>query len=160
MTEEPTLPTLARNVHVGPFAKNPTRKRVRDSSPQPSSDPPMFSSDDDPSVERYTQGRRKQQFRGPWYNQQLASDPVYQESSEPIKHKRPFERQYDSGVWMGSDFTDMDDSMIEELIGSKPPPASQQSYIPLSQRTEQLDLSAQEIIERCLELGKETIDLS
>jgi hypothetical protein len=162
MAEDLPLPRLAWDHSSESFSKNPQRKRVRLSSPPISSDPAIFSSDDDPSVDNYhTQERRKKRFRGPWYRQRPASDEGSQDSHEhEKKSKRKFERQFDSGVFMGSDGTDMDESTEE--FESRP------SSLPLRQsrvtQTERAAPTPEELargqIQRCLEDGDESIDLS
>jgi len=111
----------------------------------------ILAGDDDPSVDNYTGGRRKRQFRGPWY------DP--QPTTVGNKKQRNFKRQYDSGVFLGSDGTDMDDGMDE----------SESVYANLalrqwnsSQNTVKQEPTAEDLvrqhIELCLENGNETIE--
>jgi hypothetical protein len=136
-------------------------KRVRLSSPQLSSDVVLFSSDDDPSADNYTNDRRKQRFRGPWFNQQPASDldsQKFRENDGPKRSKRTFHRDFDSGVFLGSDGTDIED-VIEEL---KTPNGTfklplMQVRMPKLPSPEEL---ARNHIDLCLEEGNETIDLS
>jgi hypothetical protein len=167
MADEPTLPPLPKLSwdHVtNSFANHRTRKRVR-SSPPVSSDPALFSSDDDPSADNYTQERRKRKYRGPWYQQRPAeggSQGVIELGLK--KGKRPFERQYDSGVFMGSDGTETDEIM--ETIGDfqfKRPKLPWKNARPTVQ-FEKLVSPAEELargqILRCLEAGDESIDLS
>ena len=80
----------------GPSRRN-GRKRTRqsflleDSTP---SDPALFSSDPpDPSVEHYFSPRHKKQHRGTWW----------QREPEVRKVRKAFQRNMDSGVFMGSD---------------------------------------------------------
>ena len=114
MAEEPTLPKLpAVSWDFETETFNNTRKRARNrgepSAPPNftnSSDPAVFSSDDDPQLENYTQGRhRKKRYIGSWFQQNLASsDSTFGESVQPApKANRTLERQFDSGVWMGSE---------------------------------------------------------
>lgn len=139
------------------------KKRVR-LSPLPSSDPPIFSSDDDPSVENYTQNRRKKQFRGPWYRQQATVENAYARSP---RKKRVFERQYDSGVYMMSDDTEMDEgapSNTEELqaVSNVPlclPMRNWSSSQIIEESPSPEDLVRQHV-GSCLENGHEIIDLS
>ncbi|KAA8570113.1 hypothetical protein EYC84_002445 [Monilinia fructicola] len=168
MAEELFLPRLNRgNISSSTSATtNLSRKRVRDTPPPDSSDPPIFSSDDDPSVEKYSQKRRKQRFRGPWFDQQLASDSAIEDEpvdrKVPIRNKRTFSKKVDSGVFMGSDGTDVDDAMTEN--GKKVWPANNNVVpSPLKSRITldiPKDIHAQRKIERCLENGEEYIDLS
>ena len=160
MADELSLPKLAWNPASEPFSNDRPRKRVRLSSPPVSSDPALFSSDDDPSAENYTQGRRKQKYRGPWYRQQPASDQEGHETHK--KPKRTFERQFDSGVWLGSDGTDVDEATeglqsINETwnLPVRPSRATQTKDEPPSP-----EVLARGQIELCLEDGNESIDLS
>ncbi|PMD30458.1 hypothetical protein L207DRAFT_538016 [Hyaloscypha variabilis F] len=163
MAEELHLPRRAWDPKTESFSDNPPPKRVRLSSPPISSDPAFFSSDDDPSVDNYhTQERHKKKFRGPWYRQRPALDEGSLDSHEygQKKSKRKFERQFDSGVFMGSDGTDMDDA-TEEF---EPEPASlplrQPRVIQTQKAAPTLEELAQGQIQRCLEDGDESIDLS
>lgn len=168
MAEELTLPRLAWNSDRSSHNKSP-RKRVRLSSPVISSDP-IFSSEDDPSVDNYSRERQKRRYRGPWYRQQIASDPPDQGSGEgqpkaSRKVKRTLERQFDSGVWLGSDFTD-NDEIVEGLVPTDgfldPRLQGREFTLPVSSRSIALspEVLAQRHIEYCLETGNETIDLS
>lgn len=165
MADELSLPKLIRNesLSIDAIPRSFSRKRVRDSPPTDSSDPPIFSSDDDPSIEKYTQDRRKQRFRGPWFNQQLASDPVVDDESarprEPVKQKRRFQRQVDSGVFMGSDGTDLEESAVEQRITIPVPLVPHPPKSKIALHTPK-DVHAQTRIEKCLEKGEENIDLS
>lgn len=163
---EPTLPKLSWDPRTESFS-NRTRKRVR-SSPPPSSDPAIFSSDDDPSADNYTQERRKRKYRGPWYHQRPASDAGTLEEPEldRRKGKRTFERQYDSGVFMGSDgMSDIDELMENaESFNSSPLPLRQPRLVqlqrPVQSAQELAEESARGRIERCLEEGRESVDIS
>jgi hypothetical protein len=164
MEEDPILPTLAWGPTSESILDHRPRKRARLSPPAFSSDPPLFSSDDDPSAENYTQFRRKRLFRGPWYEQHPASDSSRQESQERDlkKPKRHFERQFDSGVWMGSDDTVMDEAIDSmemncSVTTKLPFRSSQKAPENIPPSPEEL---AQKHIERCLEEGTEIIELS
>ncbi|KAJ2981995.1 hypothetical protein NUW58_g6546 [Xylaria curta] len=131
MAEEPTLPSLPKvswDSHTQTFTN--TRKRNRDGAlAQPifsnSSDPAVFSSDDDPHVDNYVNGRhRKKRYVGSWFQQMpTSSDSTFAEAVElQPKPKRTFERQWDSGVWMGSDGSVEPDE--EFAMGIEQPPES------------------------------------
>jgi hypothetical protein len=164
MADELSLPKLAWNPATESFSNDRARKRVR-LSPQVSSDPAIFSSDDDPSADNYTQGRRKKKYRGPWYRQQPASYHESQESQGTEirkKSKRTLERHFDSGVWLGSDGTDVDEATeglqaINETwnLPVRPSRATQTRDEPPSP-----EALARVHIELCLEDGNESIDLS
>jgi hypothetical protein len=163
MADEPKLPKLPSRPAGEPFLNNRPHKRVRLSSPPViSSDPPVFSSDDDPSAENYTRERRKKKYRGPWFHQKLASD-AGDDEQRLGRGKRKFERQFDSGVFMGSDGTEMSD-VAEDL--EPEPGALTQGFSRVSAPSmSQLSISpeeerAQELIQGYLEDGNENIDLS
>jgi hypothetical protein len=163
--DDVSLPPLPKWNSTEPISPSRPKKRVRLSSPIHSSDPAIFSSDDDPSIDNYTNERQKKQYRGPWYQQEEALDhsiPVAQDHNVLKKSKRTFERQYDSGVFLGSDSTDMDENidgledvslaaatlpirLTQNSISSKPPPT---------------EASARQQIDHCVENGIELIDLS
>ncbi|KAI1337214.1 hypothetical protein F5Y15DRAFT_164864 [Xylariaceae sp. FL0016] len=170
MAEEPTLPTLPAVVSwdadTQTFAN--TRKRQRNQPDAPSSlfnssDPAVFSSDDDPHVDNYMNGKhRKKRYVGSWYQQQPASsDSAFSEERRPppVKTKRSLKRQLDSGVWMGSDAsTDFDD---ETFPTHQPEPRlSQLRYarpaVPISP-TEDI---VRQKIQTAIDGGNEDIDLS
>ncbi|KAL2065564.1 hypothetical protein VTL71DRAFT_3234 [Oculimacula yallundae] len=161
MSEDFPLPRLNWDPSTESFSKGIPRKRVR-SSPPVSSDP-IFSGDEDPSADNYTQERRKRKYRGPWYRQRPEPDPgsgsqELIESEDSKRRKRPFERQFDSGVFMGSDGTDLGEGMEEASFGNV-------SALPVRQSlVEKETLSPEDIarkhIELCLEDGNEIIDLS
>jgi hypothetical protein len=163
MAEDLPLPRLAWDPTSESFSKNLPRKRVRLSSPPISSDPAVFSSDDDPSADNYTQERRKKKFQGPWYRQRPASDAGSQDAHEYDSHKkskRRFERQFDSGVFMGSDGTDMDESMEEFESGPASLPLRQSRATQTPKAVPTPEELARAQIQRCLEDGDESIDLS
>ncbi|RYP75151.1 hypothetical protein DL771_002612 [Monosporascus sp. 5C6A] len=174
MSEEPTLPrlpTVTWNSETQSF--NNTRKRARDPADAPpppqfatSSDPAVFSSDDDPHVENYVHGRhRKKRYVGSWYQQHPASssDSAFSEEQRPLpkKAQRTFQRQFDSGVWMGSDgFTEDEDTIIEPELSTEP-------RLPQLRRTparvtllSQAEELARLKIEEAIDSGSENIDLS
>jgi hypothetical protein len=168
MAEEPTLPRLP-SVSWDPERQtfNNTRKRVRDGSATApfanSSDPAVFSSDDDPSLENYAQGRhRKKRYIGSWYQQQPASSEssMSEQSRTLPKGKRNFERHFDSGVWMGSDgSTDIDNDMILELAqhaqSKLPTLIVQRPKIEISEAEQE----ARGVVQHAIEDGTEHIQL-
>ena len=157
MADNPPLPRLAWDSITDSFSSN--KKRVRGSSPPISSDPAVFSSDDDPSADNYTQDRRKKKYRGPWYNQRPACDASGEHDSRR-KTKRPFERQFDSGVFMGSDGTDIDEESAQFEREGAPlslrKSSAARNVAPLPSAEDLASL----LIKQCLEHGTETIDLS
>ncbi|CZR58639.1 uncharacterized protein PAC_08531 [Phialocephala subalpina] len=163
MADELPLPRLRWDPVTESFSKNAAGKRVR-SSPPASSDPALFSSDDDPSADNYTQERRKKKFRGPWYHQRPASEESSQESQEHApekKSRRTFERQFDSGVFMGSDGTDVDEVLEElESRNAMALPVRHSRGTQSARRLPTPEELVQGQIQRCLEEGNESIDLS
>ncbi|KAI0400943.1 hypothetical protein F4802DRAFT_609792 [Xylaria palmicola] len=170
MADEPTLPSLPKvswDAHSQTFTN--TRKRDRDGAAHAlfsnSSDPAMFSSDDDPHIDNYVNGRhRKKRYVGSWFQQMPASsDSTFGEASAPQpKPKRPFERQLDSGVWMGSDASvDLDEE--EFPVEMDPPPESKlpqlrnPRHVPSVARNELVIRSA---IDAALDNGDPYVDLS
>ncbi|KAG7146203.1 hypothetical protein HYQ46_005001 [Verticillium longisporum] len=171
MADEPSLPRLPAiswNEHTQSFSNNPRKRgRARRSSNATplfnnSSDPAVFSSDDDPALDNYVEGRRKKRYIGTWFQQQPASDSSFEvEESRPLpKPKRTLKRQLDSGVWMGSDSTDGEE-MLEELSLPLQPKLLQLNQTPIQRpalsATERL---AREKIQKCLDEGDEDVDLS
>jgi hypothetical protein len=168
MADEPTLPNLPLALTDESFPDDlrpQKRVRLHSTSPPISSDPPFFSSDDDPSSENYTSanGRLKRKFRGPWYSQKP-------EDSGERKAKRTLQRQFDSAVWLGSDGTE-DDEDAEFSIHIPPLDAIKtKRVIPLldgvniratgTPRLPTPEEQADKEICSCLESGKEDIDLS
>ncbi|KAI8624908.1 hypothetical protein F5Y19DRAFT_467457 [Xylariaceae sp. FL1651] len=169
MADEPTLPKLPKvswDSHAQTFTN--TRKRNRESTTAPplfsgSSDPAVFSSDDDPHVDNYAHGRHhKKRYVGSWFQQLPASsDSTFgeDEASRP-KPKRTFERQIDSGVWMGSDEFDLDDDFFMEIgapIKSKLPQLRNARPIP---STAPEDAIVRTRIDKAIEGGNPDVDLS
>lgn len=110
---EPSLPPLKGIQLEGPATR--LRKRVREAHPPTlttSSDPAVFSSDDDPDVTNYAEGRRKKRYVGSWFQYTPASsDSAFSEdrpSMPAAKPSRAFERNLDSGVYLASDGAESD----------------------------------------------------
>ncbi|KAI0011343.1 hypothetical protein F4779DRAFT_573230 [Xylariaceae sp. FL0662B] len=170
MAEEPTLPRLpavTSDSETQTFAN--TRKRARDrvaASPlfSNSSDPAVFSSDDDPNLENYTQGRhRKKRYVGSWYQQQLASsDSTFSDDVQPRpKAKRSFKRQLDSGVWMGSDGSiDPEDDILGDIQLPAETKLPQLRHVLPTTTISPSEADARRIIQDSIDHGIEDIDLS
>ncbi|KAK5636434.1 hypothetical protein RRF57_012146 [Xylaria bambusicola] len=171
MAEEPTLPSLPKvswDSYTQTFTN--TRKRYRDGATTQaifsnSSDPAVFSSDDDPHVDNYVNGRhRKKRYVGSWFQQMpTSSDSTFGEVAEPQpKPKRTFERQWDSGVWMGSDGSvDADEEFtmdVEQPPQSKLPQLHGPPPVPSVAPEEKLVIH--NIIDTAIEEGNPEIDLS
>ncbi|OTB00017.1 hypothetical protein M426DRAFT_15907 [Hypoxylon sp. CI-4A] len=173
MDEEPTLPKLPSvswDQETQSFAN--TRKRARDQSLPPppiftnSSDPAIFSSDDDPQLENYTQGRhRKKRYVGSWFQQHPASsDSTFSEAPQPLpkaKSQRTFKRQFDSGVWMGSDISiDTEDDQDQDI---KTPAESKLPQLRHARPVMSIppgEAVAREVVGKAIYDGTPTVDLS
>lgn len=176
MADEPALPRLPPsitwNAQTERFSNNPRKRRhgLKTSGAPPSysnsSDPAVFSSDDDPGLDNYyVEGRRKKRYTGTWYQQQpvASSDSAIGEPRPALRGKRAFRRDMDSGVYLGSDSTDGDESiMMPDLPTQARLP--QLNIVPVPARrgneTSTEELEAREKIRRFMEEGEERIDLS
>lgn len=161
MAEEPTLPTLPKiSGH-----SHQKRNRYGDLTALPSfsnsSDPAIFSSDDDPHIDNYANGRhRKKRYVGSWFQQMPASsDSTFSEDrAPPPKPKREFGRNFDSGVWMGSDEpVDPDDLGVESSPEPKFPQLKKRRCAPSIAPEE---LTVYNIIDNAIEDGNPHVDLS
>ncbi|KAI1181221.1 hypothetical protein F4777DRAFT_6849 [Nemania sp. FL0916] len=170
MAEEPTLPSLPKvswDSHKQTFTN--TRKRHFDgTSRQPllsnSSDPAVFSSDDDPDVENYTNGRhRKKRYVGSWFQQMpTSSDSTFGEAVGLVpRPQRRLERQWDSGVWMGSDGSVEPDeeSAIEKELPAKLDLPRSQNWRSTSPEDEEQEIIRTRI-DLAIENGSQEVDLS
>lgn len=179
-TREPSLPpppAISWDAQTQSFAK---RKRSTASQLfSDSSDPAIFSSDDDPALDNYVEGRhKKKRYVGSWFQQRPASSDsglsIRPESSgrPGSRWRRPFV-PVDSGVFMGSD-SSIDD-ILDELPPSKAnkaiflpasttkPAAPQLNQVPRPPqkgKRSDAEANAQEIIRRCIDHGIEDVDLS
>lgn len=181
MAEEPTLPVLPVSRSRGrlspPFFTE-GRKRARGTDAPPSglssasSDPAIFSSDDDPALDNYVHGRRKKRYVGTWFDQHPASSDsadsaIGDDMRRPMPKppKRQFRRQLDSGVYLGLDgSTDTDESVDLEPRAAKIPlgtrPSSSAPLQPVARKKVSLEEEQlRMIVERCVEEGREDIDL-
>ncbi|KJZ74870.1 hypothetical protein HIM_05779 [Hirsutella minnesotensis 3608] len=169
MAEEPSLPRLPAAATDQPQRRfvNAHRKRGRNdlyeanasSSLFNSSDPAVFSSDDDPGLDNYVEGRRKKRYIGSWFQQQpTSSDSTFGEANPaPRPLKRTLTRQFDSGVFLGSDGTD-NEEILEEL-GTAPRSKLPQLEHRSIERVSNAELEARETVRRCIEQCSERIDL-
>ncbi|KAK3330586.1 hypothetical protein B0H66DRAFT_68593 [Apodospora peruviana] len=177
MADEPSLPTLppplATSSAVMSFLGD-RRKRARGmntpSSLSTSSDPAVFSSDDDPALDNYVYGRRKKRYVGTWYDQHPASSDSADSAMGddmrpplPKPPKRQFRRQLDSGVYLGLEVsTDTDESFDLEPRAAKLPLSAKPPLLQSVARTRLSleEVEAQRIIQSCVDTGKEEVDLS
>lgn len=146
--DEPTLPPHSPRLAALRLADR--KQSVASLILSDSSEPAIFSSDDDPAVENYTQDRRKKQYIGTWDRQR----PVDRAARMT---KRKLVRQSDSGVYMGSDASSIDD-ILDDLCFQAPPlkfaRASQPSGLSPA------EAEARRRIQRYIDRGDEYIDLS
>ena len=99
-----------------------------------SSDLALFSSDDHaPTAEDYASKRRKKKWQGTWWGEKAKGCA----SGTSTGSKREFGRNFDSGVWMGSEGTDtsLEDEVLDELRSAdnqrnpNPPPIYSEQYL-------------------------------
>ena len=105
LPNDPVLPTTLP-FRPSPETRTASNKRDLDDLFAMSSDPPLFSSDDLPaaSAENYLQPRDKSQHRRAWYEEEESAKRVCLRGSRRTpREKGPFQRNFDSGVWLGSD---------------------------------------------------------
>ena len=123
--EPPKLPKLPQLPTKPGLSKN--RKRDRDEYLASSSDAPLFSSDDLPSssADNYLGRRQKRQYQRAWFEledtanlatnekQSLAAVEIDSpDAKTPLARGRgPFTRAFDSGVWLGSDETEINEEL-------------------------------------------------
>jgi hypothetical protein len=158
----PRLPAVSWDEQSQTFSNNP-RKRVRNAASKHapssafnnSSDPAIFSSDDDPALDNYVEGRRKKRYIGSWFQQHpTSSDSTFSEIHVP-KQRRPWTRQADSGVFLGSDGNESDD-MLEPVL-EEPKPRLPQLDVAV-RRVSRAEQVARDKVRACLEAGEETVD--
>ncbi|KAK3693631.1 hypothetical protein B0T22DRAFT_45759 [Podospora appendiculata] len=179
MNDEPTLPTLPspRWPRESPFGVGQKRSRAAhtdthaSSSNAPSSSDAVFSSDDDPALDNYVHGRRKKRYVGTWYDQQPASsdsaDSAIGDETRPGRmplsrpRRRQFKRQLDSGVWMALDEapTDTDENDSLDLAPAMPRLALPVPKPPRSMLSPEEE-TALAVVRRCVDEGREMVDLS
>nr|POE63703.1 isoform 2 of ras suppressor protein 1 [Quercus suber] len=149
----PSSPILLPIDFPSAFSR-PLKRQFSGYESQQSSDP-VFSdtpSDAEQQLEEQGDPKRKKIVRGPWWNVQRSSDCGVRRSLS----RRKKIRNFDSGVWMGSDSS-------EESVAS---------VISDQQRMQTGDVLANDdtipnteaiavdFIQRCLDQGKETVDLT
>ncbi|KAJ5103769.1 hypothetical protein N7532_004298 [Penicillium argentinense] len=168
------------------FRKARRLSRFDDRSSQPSSDQPLFSSDDIPAsgLENYnapvSSSGRKRRYRGTWWGEQV-QDPKRKRAD--FKEKR----NVDSGVWMGSDESGADSNLASEdspawgedllkaVLDPRAPGKSsgessnERGPVPVHTQSRSIAVNGQEeskehhfarkVVNDCLEKGEESIDL-
>ena len=182
--EDPELPPLPQQSASRSRPAVLTRKRTledyNDDIPMSaaSSDPALFSGDENvPGAEDYSIKRKKKVYSGSWFNHRMKAN---REDKE-----REFQRNYDSGIFMGSEnseppSSDSIGSLEDELIhdqrkmeldlqttpkaqASKSRPLLRSSSLPF--RHDKPDIPPQHgaviyIVQLCLDKGQESVDLS
>ncbi|KAF4335327.1 Leucine Rich repeat domain protein [Fusarium beomiforme] len=157
----PVLPAVSWDEQSQTFSNNP-RKRVRNAGSKHapssafnnSSDPAIFSSDDDPALDNYVEGRRKKRYIGSWFQQHpTSSDSTFNEIHVP-KQRRQWTRQADSGVFLGSDGNESD---VLETVPEVPKPRLPQ-LDRVVRRVSRAEQVARDRVRACLDAGEETVD--
>lgn len=181
---DPDLPPIAP---APPLTKKPLFNRKRtwdyDVGVTNSSDPAVFSSDDhvSGSLDDYTSKRRKHQWKGTWWGGRMK-----RLSSSHHCVQREFKRNYDSGIFMGSETTDssLDEEFLDDVkrkqsdyelsgdpvneksasnSGPGVVPPSSLHGVPVARTAHVLNPISERvrtIVHQCLEDGNESIDLS
>lgn len=155
----PELPTLPSSP---PALVLPNRKRhLADYDSSLSSDP-LFSEDPSEAEDKTTfeRPRRKRMVKGPWW---LASRSGKEtQSSDAAIEGKDGQRSFDSGVWMGSDNSEAsldsivcDQTKLRELSVHDLPGCVTGKKVQIQEQP-----VVQQIVEGCVEVGKEVIDLS
>lgn len=170
--DEPELPPLP-----APRSTLPPRKRTHtEYDTHTSSDPALFSSDDhkEASADLYVSKRRKAKWTGTWWGGRL-------ETTSSRAAKRSFQRNYDSGIFMGSEGTDTsleDDFLADQQLKGDAAVTSRSSspaFVGGGYSSPLKKVAAASVqprlvssghyqavatIQRCLEAGSENVDLS
>jgi len=171
--ELPPLPTGP------PFRRKRTRS-ITSLDPATSSDPALFSSDEQaPSAEDYACKRRKKQYPGTWWGERLRKNNAGEHS------ERQFRRNFDSGIFMGSEGSSfgsssgLEDELIEDQRkkqeengdededsfdwmtrlrrrGSK----KETGKLPKPKLVSPQEQRVRSIMNKCLEYGREDVDFS
>ena len=191
MDDEPELPPPSQPALV-PLPTRPrpsfllTQKRTLsdyDNEPTTSSDPATFSSDEAaPGAENYASGKRKKHtFRGSWWDRHPAKTGI----RNSLRKKREFTRNFDSGIFMGSEseeplssdsFTMEDEFLKDEErandhnVHARTPETRSAGSFETTPRakvatrdTSRLSKEHEgvcRIVRQCLEMAKEDVDLS
>lgn len=167
MSDEPTLPRLPAvswDERSQSFSNNP-RKRGRltnanngPSSAFNSSDPAVFSSDDDPAIDNYVEGRKKRRYVGTWYNQHpTSSDSTFGDSNPNPRPKRTWARQLDSGIFLASD--DAESETMSECPPIPSQPRLRQLEVRPRRHLNAAELQARKRIQEYVESGTEDVVL-
>ena len=115
-SQDPVLPSRS-SYDRPPMHRNSSNKRGLDKFYAFSSDPALFSSDDLPtsSADNYLQHRDKRQHRRAWYEEEESAKRFSeQDYGRKPRERGPFQRNFDSGVWLGDDETPSSDGPESE----------------------------------------------
>ncbi|KKA30515.1 hypothetical protein TD95_002070 [Thielaviopsis punctulata] len=163
MSEEPALPPLP-DLPASVLPCNP-RKRALQSERLPSScftssDPAVFSSDDDPSLESYqpSSERRKRRLIGSWYEHNM---PAVSADAHPCETARGgLQRDFDSAVFLASDGLAPAEELAIAFPLSSSVPRTRRLTLGLGRKMSAQEQEARKLIGACVEDGMESIDLS
>jgi len=153
------LPSLATSSSAPPI-RPLTRKRALHSYDSCSSDP-VFSDDTSGNEEEDAERpRRKKLIRGPWWSLRKRGGSHAKRTMAPKDGRR----NADSGVWMGSDESvDSIDSLLTSRQGLRDlavEDVAEEDGLLAGESVWDWESLAPRIIQRCVEDGKETVDLS
>lgn len=173
--DEPTLPTMPRLV-TG--RKRPFHLNTTFTEPVYSSDLGVFSSDDDPGLDNYSQGRNKRRYKGAWYDHSQ-EQTIPEEDEDFTTPRKPISQPFTGGddhhnapPSSGSTLTTWAHTSppsSSQKTGALPswtqmsPSSSQKPSLPVSSTNLTQMKLVQEVIEKidfCIDHGKENIDLS
>ena len=114
---DPELPPITQ---AGQSLHKPAFNRKRtwdfDAAITNSSDPAVFSSDDNAiSLDDYASKRRKNQWKGTWWGERV------KRMDGSRRSQREFKRNYDSGIFMGSEGTEssFDDDFFDDFVNKQ-----------------------------------------
>ncbi len=168
------------------FLRPAKRTCPSEHDPTTSSDPAFFSSDDQPpGAENYVGGHdKKHTYQGSWFER-----PSVKDGSRKRLRKREFTRNFDSGIFMGSETSEelaSSDSftMEDELLGDQQEKARESRWshrlelgsphtdMPGPDHTRKAKMALRPaalvskeheevcaIVRQCLDIGKEDVDL-
>lgn len=155
--DPPSSPPLLPTISSIAFTANAGRKRPHSDYGSLSSDP-LFSEDasEYDFREDDEQPRRKRMVKGPWWSVGRREGQSLRKS---MVKKEGF-RNADSGVWMGSD--DSMDSFVSEKSRIELPVRDEagKQRRPIGSAGEDPETFAAKVVQRCVENGREIIDLS
>ena len=167
-SEEPSLPPLKavawdeqRQTITNPL-KRVRPPRLPSALSTNSSDPAVFSSDDDPDVNNYVEGRHKKRYIGSWFQHDPASSgsrsgSMSSEVQVVPRLKRKFDRNVDSGVFLGSDGAESEtfEAMDIPTHPKLPQLSADRDVLP---RISEAEKSLRDKIRTCVDTGDQVLD--